>query len=289
MTRYDSSISTIIYRLICDLALEHIPNSVHLWKETVNLETSPADARILPSRAVEAIPPSVELWLALAHLEMPENAKAVLNKACKAVPTSHEIWIAAGQLIEQEAYAVELPEEKRTEELDRVDKTLATAVWTLRAHGVLLTCEQWLKEAESCEAEGAPRTCEAIVSATVAIDVEEEDHFATWLGDAEAAEVCRRVGTARAVLAFALHVFPDRCNLWHRTADLEKAHGLHKSLEKLLVHAVECCPQAEVLWLMWAKEKWVGVDIRAAQLWVCIAFGRSEQYEKLLNIMWFKV
>ena len=78
------------------------------------------------------IPLSVELWLALARLETPEKAKGVLNKARKAVPTSHEIWIAAGRLIEQEAYAAELSEEKRTEELERVDKTLATAACAWR-------------------------------------------------------------------------------------------------------------------------------------------------------------
>ena len=67
----------------------------------------------------------------------------------------------------QEAYPVELPEVKRMEELNSVYKTLATAFRTLHAHGVLLTRKQWLKEAEQCEAEGAPRKCEAIVSATV--------------------------------------------------------------------------------------------------------------------------
>jgi pre-mRNA-processing factor 6 len=254
---------------------------VRLWKETVNLETSPADARVLLSRAVEVIPLSVELWLALARLETPENAKAVLNKARKAVPTSHEIWIAAGRLIEQEAYAADLSEEKRTEELERVDKTLSTAVRALRAHGVLLTREQWLKEAERCEGEGAPRTCEAIVSATVAMDVEEEDRLATWLGDAEAAEARGRVGTARSVLAYALRVFPDRRDLWRRAADLEKAHGTHESLDKLLARAVECCPQAEVLWLMWAKEKWLGGDVPAAREVLERAFVRNSESEQI--------
>ena len=89
-------------------ALEHIPNYVCLWKETVNLETSPINARILLSRAVEVIPLSVELWLALARLETPDNAKFVLNKARKAVPTSHEIWIATGRLLEQEASSVKI-------------------------------------------------------------------------------------------------------------------------------------------------------------------------------------
>jgi pre-mRNA-processing factor 6 len=60
---------------------------VRLWKETVNLETSSADARIILSRAVEVIPLSVKLWLALACLETPEKVKGVLNKACKAMPT----------------------------------------------------------------------------------------------------------------------------------------------------------------------------------------------------------
>jgi pre-mRNA-processing factor 6 len=264
---------------IAILALEHIPNSVRLWKETVNLETSPADARILLSRAVEVIPLSVELWLALARLETPEDAKAVLNKARKAVPTSHEIWIAAGRLIEQEAVA--LSEEKRVEELGRVDRTLATAVRTLRAHGVLLTREQWLKEAERCEAEGAPRTCEAVVSATVAMDVEEEDRLTTWLSDAEAAEARGRVGAARAILAYALRVFPDRRDLWRRAADLEKAHGTRENLDNLLAQAVECCPQAEVLWLMWAKEKWLGGDVPAARKVLERAFDRNSESEQI--------
>jgi pre-mRNA-processing factor 6 len=95
---------TLVFALIKSslrkgLALEHIPNSVHLWKETVNLETSPVDAHMLLSRAVEVIPFSVELWLALARLETPDKAKSILNKARKAIPTSHEIWIAAGQLL----------------------------------------------------------------------------------------------------------------------------------------------------------------------------------------------
>ena len=76
------------------------------------------------------IPLPVELWLALASLETPENAKAVLN----------EIWIAAVRLIEQEAYAADLSEEKRTEEFERVYKTLATAVRALRVRMAFCSC-----------------------------------------------------------------------------------------------------------------------------------------------------
>ena len=206
-------------------ALEHIPNSVRLWKETVNLESSATDARILLSRAVEVIPLSVELWLALARLEVPERAKAVLNRARKAVPTSHEIWIAAGRLLEQEAsLPIKTPAE-RVKELEVVDKTIEAGVRELRRHQVLLTREQWLKEAERCESEGSPRTCEAIVKATVAMELEDEDRLDTWVGDAESAEAKGMVSTARAILSYALKVYPDRRNLWRKAADLEKTHG----------------------------------------------------------------
>ena len=53
--------------------------------------------------------------------------------------------------------------EKRMEELETVDKTLATPVQTLRAHTSGL-----------CRGE-------AIASTTVAMGVEEEDRLATWL------------------------------------------------------------------------------------------------------------
>ncbi|KAI0657305.1 PRP1 splicing factor, N-terminal-domain-containing protein [Cubamyces menziesii] len=262
-------------------AIEHIPNSVRLWKETVNLESSAVDARILLSRAVEVIPQSVELWLALARLETPDKAKAVLNKARKAVPTSHEIWIAAGRLLEQEAYATEKPAEQRDKELAAVDKTIEAGVRELRRHQVLLTREQWLKEAERCENEGAIRTCEAIIKATIAMDVEEEDRFDTWTGDAEAAEAKGNIGAARAILAYALRVFPDKKSLWRKAADLEKAHGTKESLNAILERAVHHCPQAEVLWLMWAKEKWMAGDVPAAREVLERAFVANSESEQI--------
>ncbi|KAJ6539095.1 PRP1 splicing factor, N-terminal-domain-containing protein [Mycena capillaripes] len=260
-------------------ALEHIPNSVRLWKETVNLESSAADARILLSRAVEVIPQSVELWLALARLETPERAKSVLNKARKAVQTSHEIWIAAGRLLEQQAQEKSGPE--REAELAVVDKTIVAGVKELRRHQVLLTREQWLKEAERCETEGSPRTCEAIVKATVGMEIEEEDRLDTWIGDAEAAEGRAMVGTARAILAEALRVFPGRKSLWIRAAELEKANGTRESLDAILSRAVDHCPQAEVLWLMAAKEKWMAGDVPAAREVLERAFVANKESEQI--------
>ncbi|KAF9783203.1 PRP1 splicing factor, N-terminal-domain-containing protein [Thelephora terrestris] len=263
-------------------SVEHIPNSVRLWKETVNLETNPADVRIILSRAVEVIPLSVELWLALARLETPERAKAVLNKARKAIPTSHDIWIAAGRLLEQEAYSnADTTSEQKEKQLAMVDKTIEAGVRELRRHQVFLTREQWLKEAEKCEEDGSMRTCEAIVKATVSMEIEEEDRLDTWMGDAESVEGRGKVGTARAILAYALKVFPDRRELWRKAAELEKSHGTRESLNAMLERAVQHCPQAETLWLMWAKEKWIGGDVPAARDVLAKAFDANPESEQI--------
>ena len=96
-------------------------------------------------------------------------------------------------------------------------------------------------------------------------------------------EVRRHTGTACPVLAFALRIFPDCRDLWRRAADPEKgrhaAHGTHENLDKLLACAVECCPQAEALWLMWAKEKWLGGDVHLAREVLEHAFVRNSESE----------
>ncbi|KAF9486850.1 TPR-like protein [Pleurotus eryngii] len=242
-------------------ALEHIPNSVLLWKQTVNLETSVVDTRILLSRAVEVIPVSVDLWLALARLETPEKAKAVLNRASKSIPTKP------------------LSLEQRAKELETVDKTIEAGVRGLRRHQVLLTREQWLKEAEKCESGGSRRACEAIVKACIGMGLEdsegdrnamgEEEKLDVWLGDAEAVESRGKMGTARAVLP------------WLRAAELEKAHGTRESLETILERAVHHCPHVEVLWLMAAKEKWLafGANPESEQIWLAAVKLEAENSE----------
>ena len=207
-----------------------MPNSVRLWKETVNLEEDPEDARILLTRAVEVIPNSVELWLTLARLETPENAKKVLNSARKVIPTSHEIWIAAGRLAEQTPTAMaEVKVEQDPEQMQKlavqVDKVMAMAVKSLRSYSVILSREQWLQEAEKCEQDGSPLTAQAIVKATIHLEVEEEDRKNVWLEDAERAEKGGFYEVARACFVVLLETFPTSPSVWRRAAEFEKAHG----------------------------------------------------------------
>ncbi|RSH81568.1 hypothetical protein EHS25_006190 [Saitozyma podzolica] len=271
-------------------ALEFVPNSVRLWKETVNLEDDPEDARILLTRAVEVIPTSVELWLTLARLETPENARKVLNSARHKIPTSHEIWIAAGRLAEQSPTAiseVKLEEdaeqiaERRKKLAAQVDKLLAGAVASLRKNQVILSREQWLQEAEKCEEDGSPLTAQAIVKATIHLDVEEEDRKTVWLEDAERAERGGFFEVARACFVVLLETFATSPSVWRKAAEFEKAHGTPQAVQDILAKGVEHCPHAEVLWLMAAKEKWVGGDVPGAQAILAEAFKQNEDSESI--------
>lgn len=250
-------------------ALEYIPTSVKLWKEVVNLEENPADARTLLQRAVEVVPYSDELWLTLARLETPQRAQQVLNKARKTIPTSHQIWIAAARLLEQEGSEAQ------------VDVLMEKGVAALRKNGAELTREQWIREAERCETSGSVATCQAIIKASIHLDVEEDTRKEVWVEDAQSSLANGYIETARAIFAYALQVLPNKADLWRKAADLEKSHGSRESLLALLERAVGYVPHAEVLWLMAAKECWQGGDVEAARKILGDAFSANPESEQV--------
>ncbi|KAG0250987.1 hypothetical protein DFQ27_009106 [Actinomortierella ambigua] len=248
-------------------ALENVPNSVRLWKAAVEMEEDPNNARILLARAVELVPQSVELWIALARLETYENAKKVLNRARGKVPTSHEIWITAFCL--EEANGKD------------VDTLVANAVRRLSMMESALTRDQWIEEAEKCEKNGFIKTCQALIRATIGMGIEEPDLKSTWMEDAESAIVHQSYDTARAIYAHALRTFPAKKSVWRRAILLEKAHGTKESLEELLARSITFCPHAEFLWLMGAKEKWLGGDVPGARAILDAAFLANPNSEQI--------
>ncbi|KAJ5205805.1 RNA-processing protein HAT helix [Penicillium cf. griseofulvum] len=250
-------------------AILHIPQSVQIWKEAVNLEDDPADARLLLAKAVEIIPLSVELWLALARLETPENAQKVLNAARKAVPTSYEIWIAAARLQEQMGTFAKVNVMKR-------------AIQSLARENAMLKREEWITEAEKCEAEGAVLTCGSIIQETLGWGLDEDDDRKDiWMDDAKASIARGNYETARAIYAYALRVFVNRRSIWLAAADLERNHGTKEALWQVLEKAVEACPQSEELWLLLAKEKWQSGDIDDARRVLGRAFNQNPNNEDI--------
>ncbi|XXG85541.1 hypothetical protein AAC387_Pa11g0600 [Persea americana] len=86
-----------------------------------------------------------------------------------------------------------------------------------------------------------------------------------WVADAEQCKKRGSIETARAIYAHALSVFLTKKSIWLKATQLEKSHGTRESLDALLKKAVTYRPQAEVLWLMGAKEKWLAGDVPAAR------------------------
>eukprot|EP00005_Dracoamoeba_jomungandri_P004683 CAMPEP_0174258100 /NCGR_PEP_ID=MMETSP0439-20130205/7161_1 /TAXON_ID=0 /ORGANISM="Stereomyxa ramosa, Strain Chinc5" /LENGTH=930 /DNA_ID=CAMNT_0015341477 /DNA_START=56 /DNA_END=2848 /DNA_ORIENTATION=- len=255
-------------RLVLRKALEFNPTSVKLWKAAVELE-NPDDARIMLARAVECVPHSVQIWLALAKLETYENARKVLNKARETIPTDSRIWITAAKL-----------EEANNNEAG-VTNIIKRAVKSLSAHQVVIDREHWIKEAETAEASGFPRTCEAIIRETIDIGVEFEDRKSVWMEDAESCVAHKSIQCARAIYSHALSIFPGKKSVWLRMAFFERNYGTKESLDKLLQQAVKYCPQAEILWLMGAKEKWVAGDVDAAREILMLAFKANPDSEQI--------
>eukprot|EP00891_Asterochloris_glomerata_P002445 jgi/Astpho2/2445/fgenesh1_pg.00044_%23_65_t len=250
-------------------ALERQPESVRLWKAAVELATE-EDARVLLSRAVECCPQHVELWLALARLETYDNARKVLNRARLAVPTSAAIWINAAKLEEANGNA------------KMVDKIIERAIKSLTANSVVISRDKWLEEAEGAEKSQPPMlaTCRSIVKSVVEMGVEDQDRWLTWEGDAADATRKGAYETARAIYAHALSVFPGDEEIWRAAASMEKQHGTREGLDALLKKAVTYCPQAEVFWLMAAKEQWKEMgNVPAARQILAEAFAANPDSE----------
>lgn len=251
-------------------ALDHIPQSVAIWKEAVNLEEDPSDAKLMLAKATEIIPLSVELWLALARLETPEEAQKVLNKARKAVPASYEIWIAAARLQEQ------------TGQTEMVFKVMDRGIKGLARESAMLKREEWIQQAEICEEEGAPLTCQAIIRETLGWGLDEDDdRKQIWIDDGKASINRGKYETARAIYAYAIRVFYNRKTVWLAAAELERQHGTRQSLWDLLDEAVKSCPTSEVLWMQLAREKWQAGDIDEARRVLGLAFQQNPGNEDI--------
>jgi len=230
-------------RVVLRRALEFIPDSVKLWKAAVELENQ-VDARLLLSRAVECVPKSTEMWLALARLETYQQAKVVINKARTKIPTDPSIWIAAAKLEEDHKNKI------------KISKIIQKCVKSMDSLKVVIDRDDWLKEAGDCEKSGHPDTCRAIVKATIAIGVEDEDRREAWTQDAASWLRKGYIVVARSIYVHMLETFPNKWKIWWNAAKLERQHGKPKDLFDLLEAAITHCPAAVNLWLLYAKEKW---------------------------------
>ena len=246
-------------------ALDQLPKSVQLWKQLINLQEDPDEAKLLMAKATEECPGSVELHIGLANVEFnngnKEASMQVLNKARSLIPTSHEIWCAAIKL---------------TEAIGRApDKVAKAAIKSLAQNSAMLKREEWIAEAEKCEAENAPRSAAAIIQETLAygLDPDDEDLKKIFLDDADASLSRGKYVTARAIFAYLLRLFPTSKSAWKKSLEFEKVHGSQEDYWRLLEKSCEACPDAEEFWIMHSRAKWdAGEKVEARKV-----LGRSFQ------------
>uniref|UniRef100_A0A914YJP7 Pre-mRNA splicing factor n=1 Tax=Panagrolaimus superbus TaxID=310955 RepID=A0A914YJP7_9BILA len=255
-------------RKVLRKALEHIPHSVKLWKAAIDLE-EPEDARQLLTRAVECCSTSTELWLALAKLETYENARKVLNKAREHIPTDRQIWISAARL------------EETRGEANKVELMVSRAISSLTANKVEINRKQWMEDAIDAEKSNCKLTAQAIIKNVMSAGVEEEDRKHTWLEDAEWYCSQKAYECTRAVYAFALNVFRKKKSIWRAAISFEREHGTVESYENLLKKATDECPNAQDLWLMYAKSRWLNEDVDDARRILANAFEFNPDSENI--------
>ncbi|KAB1212651.1 Pre-mRNA-processing factor 6 [Morella rubra] len=97
------------------------------------------------------------------------------------------------------------------------------------------------------------------------------------------------IETAGAIYAHALGVFLTKKSIWLKAAQLEKSHGTRESLDALLRKVITYRPQAEVSWLMGAKEKWLARDVPAARAILQEAHAAIPNSEEEIWLVAFKL
>ncbi|KAK9106816.1 hypothetical protein Syun_022827 [Stephania yunnanensis] len=176
--------------------LEHIPNSLRLWKAVVELANE-EDARLLLQRVM---------------LKTYDSAKRVLNKARDKLPKEPAIWIRATKLEEANGNTA------------AVGKIIERAIRSLQRGGVEIDRETWMNEAEAAERAQSVATCHATIQNTIGIGVEDMDRKRTWVADAEECKRRGSIETTRAIYNHALTVFHTKKSIWLKAAHLEKGH-----------------------------------------------------------------
>lgn len=291
-------------RIMLARGVECVPTSVDMWLALARLETHTNAQRVL-NQARLALPADPAIWVAAAKLEEAHLPPA--PAVAPAAVSSSDGGAGAG------AGASAVPA-AASPAPTIVEKIVSRALKSLTAAQAGVDRETWLRLAEEAERTAAPRTAAAIVAATADVGVEEADRRRTWLADAEALEGKGAVACARAMYARLLEAFPDKEGVWLRAVALEKrartaaassspsaaagsagagagagagsgssasssAAGAAPAVDALLSRAVAAVPSSEVLWLMHAKERWLGGDVPGARAVLRSAFAANPRSE----------
>lgn len=246
-------------RRVLHKALQIIPQSASLWQAAVDLE-NPSGAKNLLIRAVEAAPKAVELWLALAKLEPYPIAKQVLKRAQDQNPGNLSIIVTEAQLEEAE----------NGQDASVVNEIIAEGMRTVGG----VKRDVWLQHAKIAELAGHTGTVRAIVHHAAVLGVEDDMRESSWGEYANRYENEKLWHLARAFHELLTATFPFQVNLWQEFVAFERRRQEDPyTVKHVLEKAVEMCSQAQILWLMLAKEVWKDEGVETARQVLQRAFG----------------
>ncbi|PIO57461.1 hypothetical protein TELCIR_21129, partial [Teladorsagia circumcincta] len=239
--------------------------SEDMWLEAVRLHP-PETAKAIVANAVRAMPHSVRLWMKTAEIETDLKAKkkvGVFRKALEQIPTSVRLWKAAIELEEPDDARVLLTRAveccssstelwlalARLETYENARKVLNKAREHIPTDRQIWLCAARLEETRG-QKDMVDRIVQKALTSLTANMVElNREH---WMKDAIDAERAGCTLTCQAII---------------------------EEYEKLLADATASCPQVEVLWLMYAKSRWLHGDVAGAREILAKAFEHNANSE----------
>ncbi|OXB72732.1 UNVERIFIED_CONTAM: hypothetical protein H355_012073 [Colinus virginianus] len=308
-------------RRVLRKALEFIPNSVRLWKEAVSLEderdarllltravecvpqsveiwlalarlSSYEEAQKVLNEARKQCPTSPEIWVAACKLEETQGNKKMVdiiiargrdNLLARGVAQSRDVWLRLAEDAEASGFPVtcaaivratmKVGLETSTLGLQQQHLKSAAAAAAARGGGLGgLMAGGGVGGGPGSGETGAQQRMQVISSSVLK---------RVWREQAEECLSRGSVGTARALYTCALEKLREKKSLWLALAELESRYGTPEALLRVLQRAVSCCPHAEVLWLMYAKQVWLQGDVQAARKVLAEAFQHNENNESI--------
>lgn len=233
-------------------ALEHNSTSVELWTCLVELETDQNDKRKLLRKAIELIPDSLELTMDLLNLESDyQLLKALIKDAKTRLPQCLELWVKECKVEEDHSKSVDQVVQSCFEQFENI------------------TRNQWLDICIQAERSGHLITCRAFVERVVDSDLAKMDKtskLAIWNSEISRLLQEKAYQTVQFMYAYIVSVYSDDVDCWLQYINLVKLHNSQDQLYSVFEAAVSKAGQNELLWLMYAKEKWQkSDDINAAK------------------------
>lgn len=238
-------------------ALEYNSGSVELWSCLVELETDNEDKKKLLQRAIELIPDSLDLTLALLNLETDcTQLKLLIKDAKERLPQCLGLWVKEFKVEEDHSHSAQ-----------NVRKLVESCLQHLET--MVITRKRWLDICTQAESDGHLITCRTVLESIADLDLaamDKKDKLNIWNNEISRLLQEGAHHTVQYMYSYIVSAYSEDVDCWLEYINVVKLHDSQDKLYSVFEEAVSKAGQNEILWLMYAKDKWqVSGDIEAAK------------------------